>query len=64
MGDAEKVSGTFSRTPYRDVRPALPEPKDAKDGKWTDEDGNGYLDRGDYTRAIPPWSKSKRSPLR
>jgi hypothetical protein len=43
--------------PHWDVTPALPKPKDAKDGKWTDEDGNQYEDKGDYTRVLPPWSK-------
>jgi hypothetical protein len=46
-----------THSPHWDVKPALPKPKDAKDGKWTDEDGNVYQDRGDYTRVLPPWSK-------
>ncbi len=46
-----------THSPHWDVKPALPKPKDAKDGKWTDEDGNEYQDRGDYTRVLPPWSK-------
>ncbi|MFN6398921.1 MAG: hypothetical protein ACK449_03405 [Planctomycetota bacterium] len=46
-----------THSPNWDVKPALPKPKDAKDGKWTDEDGNVYQDRGDYTRVLPPWSK-------
>ena len=46
-----------THAPHWDVKPALPKPKDAKDGKWTDEDGNVYQDRGDYTRVLPPWSK-------
>lgn len=46
-----------THSPHWDGKPALPKPKDAKDGKWTDEDGNVYQDRGDYTRVLPPWSK-------
>lgn len=46
-----------THSPHWDVKPALPKPKDAKDGKWTDKDENEYQDRGDYTRVLPPWSK-------
>jgi hypothetical protein len=40
-----------------EYRPPLRTVKDAKDGKWNDEDGNEYQDRGDYTRVLPRWSK-------